>query len=217
MATKFFNKRIVIKSYDSPSSVERDGLRLQRRLDGTPEIVELGDTGKTAKVARWYPHRRDEDENALPTPISEMVFGKKTAVQYDVLTGVVRKPDGKSIKAGKGKTAILVAVNVVKIPTYGRVVGAMKESGYRMNLWVWVILPNEEIAAYKEAQNVDVTEAGTRIKLFEAKDGAMDGVVEIAPYAFAGALPKLKQSAKPEKGSVKKAVAKKSAKAGVEV
>jgi hypothetical protein len=216
MATnKFFNKRIVIRSYDAPANVERDGLRLQRKLDGSPDIAMLGDTGKTAKIARWYPHRRDEDENALPTPISEMVFGRKTDVQYDTLTGVVRKHTGKGVKAGKGKSAILVAVNVIKIPGYGRVVGAVKDDGYRMNIWCWVIIPNVEIEHYRAAEGVNVCDVGTRIKLFEAKDGA-DGVVEIAPYAFAGALPKPKQVAKPQKAA-KKVAKKEAAKDGVEV
>jgi len=215
MATKFFKKQIVIRSYSAPAAIERDGLRLQRKLDGSPEIVVFPDSGKTAKVARWYPHRRDEDGEALPTPISEMVFGRKTDVQYDTLTGVVRKHTGKGVKAGKGKSAILVAVNVVKLPTYGRVIGTVKDDGYRMNIWCWVIIPNEEIAAYEKAEGVNVTDVGTRIKLFEAKDGA-DGVVEIAPYAFAGALPKPKQVAKPQKAA-KKVAKKEAAKDGVEV
>lgn len=193
MATKFFKNRFQIREYGVASDVERDGLRLQRNLDGSKMIVPLGDTGATAKVARWYPHRKDSDGEALATPISEMVFGKVTDAQYDILTGVVRKATGKALKVAKGMVAVLVAVNVVKLPGYGRIVGVVKDDGYRMNIWAWFVVPAEEVAAYKDIQGVDLTEVGTRVKIFESKDSAKYvGAVETSEMKWAAGKPKAK-------------------------
>ena len=213
MAAKFFKNRFQIKTYGEVSEIKRDGIRLQRKLDGSLDIFAFPVGGKTAKIVRFYPHRRDEDNNPLPTPVSEMLFGVETKVKFDSISGVVREPSGKALKVAKGQTAVLLSVNTLKIPVYGRIVGVAKENGYRQNLWVWFVLPTEEVLAYKEATGVDITAIGTRVKVFNAHESEkMVGAVTTGETDFAAALPKVKAAKGKPVSQTAKPMAKKAAK-----
>lgn len=142
--SKFFKKPIKIVSYEEEA----------RRLTGEPwwlvdingkkTVADIGN-GVTALVVRWQKGRRDTEGNPLPTPLAEKV-GVEEGYTFLKLTGVIRPYRGAPPPVPSGTVPFLMAIKVIKLRNGTRIVGPDRTdgSGFRVDLWATVALPQAE-------------------------------------------------------------------------